>query len=418
MPPVLHRKNLRSPAFRWFAGVAFALASWWSLFTPTQIRYRLDTDVYRLGALRFWEGNALYEGNFRIIDDIFLPFTYPPISAVAFLPLTPLTAHGASLVFGAVNLLVLFAICWILLWRVVGLSRTDATWSGLALAAAFSFFGPVLTTLHYGQINLVLALMILLDATLVPPRYRGFLTGCATALKLTPAVFGLWFLLRRDFASVIRMGIGAAGLTAIGFAVMPGESMKYWFGTLQSTDRIGGLEYASNQSISGELWRLGLRDATSGTWLWIILVLVALAVTVALMLRLFRQGLPLLALCVNGFFGVLASPVSWAHHFVWVAIALVIMAAVAQRGKVAHERMLTILVALGVVCYFLNPATIMPDGDKLELGWNTAQHVIGNAYLWWIVLAYVVLWRGCGFAPVRTDSDDTPLHRRKERVSP
>ncbi len=60
----------------------------------------------------------------------------------------------------------------------------------------------------FGQINVVLMTLVIADC--VPRRTpwpRGLLLGLGIALKLTPAVFLLYFLLRRD---------NRAALTAVG----------------------------------------------------------------------------------------------------------------------------------------------------------------------------------------------------------
>lgn len=400
------QRILRTPAFRWTTGILAFLATWWSLFTPLHIRYRLDTDVYRLGAQRLLDGLDLYAGGFPIRDGITLPFTYPPISALAFIPLTLFTAHGASFAFGVINLAVLTLICWIIARNIAGLSPSDAIWAAVFIAAVMTLFGPVASALNYGQVNLVLLLFVLLDATLIPPRFRGVLTGVATAFKLTPAVFGLWFLLRRDWASIARMGAAAVGMTALGFAVLPQNSWDYWFGALKKTERIGGLEYSSNQSINGELWRLGLRTADGGTWWWLLLVLLALVATLLLMRRLLMAGLPVVALCVNALFGLLASPVSWDHHFVWEAVMLLVLAAYALHGRFRDvpssvgtakqrcrkQQAVWWLVGVGVVCLAVTPVNFSPTGHGAEHHWGVVWHLAGNGFLWWTIAAYVVLW--------------------------
>lgn len=399
-PQSISRDRRNAVAFRWVAALLALVAVTWSLFTSTGIRYRLDTDVYRLGAQRILDGQDLYSGSFLISDDIFLPFTYPPISALAFVPLTIFTAHGASLVFGIVNIGAIAGIVWLLLTHLGHLPATTVRWLVVFLTGALIFFGPVASTLNYGQVNLILVLMIVLDATVVPPRFRGILTGLATAFKLTPAVFGLWFLLRKDVPSILRMGVSALVATGIGFLFLPDASMRYWFGTLQKTDRIGGLGYSSNQSFNGELWRLGVRTADAGTAWWLLLVGIALVATVAVMIRLFRRGLPVLALCVNAFFGLLASPVSWDHHFVWVAVFVVVLGIywydpASRPGGVWTPAQLKLLAGLaisGIVCCAVSPRTVAPSSGNVEQEWNIFWHVLGNAYMWWMIAAFVVLW--------------------------
>lgn len=412
------------PKHKWLIGILSTLAAAWVLFDNHGVRYSLDVNVYRLGAQRLLDGLPLYDGAFHIHDEINLPFTYPPISAIIFIPLTVLGDYSLSFVMSLLNLVLLFGIVWFLLRRVGGLDRPSSTWIGAGLTAVLTFIGPTVSTLNFGQVNLVLVALILADALLVPTRFRGILTGIATSLKLTPAVFGLWFLLQKDWRSILRMGAATAGMTAIGFLILPAESTRYWFTTLRETDRIGGPMYSSNQSINAELWRLGLRTEDGGSMLWLVLVLVALAASVALMLRLFRAGQPLLALCVNGFFGLLASPVSWAHHFVWVPFFLIVLGLLAWRERtttrsaqapgaegsvvndsavshsamdrftwnISRRRVWLCLTVAGVLCFALIPTSYAPSTNNVELEWNAAWHLFGNAYLWWTLATYPALW--------------------------
>ncbi|WP_459610478.1 glycosyltransferase 87 family protein [Corynebacterium urogenitale] len=407
--PPRHPRHLHlSTRLKWLIAVASILAMAWIFFDHTGIRYALDVNVYRLGAQRLLDGQPLYEGSFPINEDISLPFTYPPISAILFVPLTLFGPQSVSIAMNIVNIALLYGTVWFLLRRLGNLDRTSASWVAAGLAAVLSLIGPIVSTLNFGQVNMLLAAMILADALLVPRKFRGLLTGFATALKLTPAVFGLWLLLRKDWASIVRMGIGTLGLTAIAHLITPRDSTDYWLHTLAETERIGGLGYSSNQSLNGELWRLGLRTEDAGSVVWIALVLVALAATVALMLRLLRAGQPLLALCVNAFFGLLASPVSWAHHFVWVPIFLLILGLLAWRQRaespasssvaerftwnIAQRRVWLCLSIMGVLCFALIPTAYTPSTGNVELEWNLGWHIIGNAYLWWTLAAYPALW--------------------------
>lgn len=364
------------------------------------LRVALDVNVYRLGAQRLLDGLPLYEGGFPIHGGISLPFTYPPVSAIMFTPLTFLGPVAVSAAMTALNLALLYGIVWMVLRRVGGLDRISASWVAAGCSSVLVFSGPVVSTLYFGQINLVLVALVLTDAFLVPRRYRGVLMGVAAAVKLTPAVFGLWLLLRKDWASAARMVCAALSVTLVAHLLMPQDSAAYWLHALADTERIGGLAYASNQSINGELWRLGLRTATEGGALWMALVLVVFAATVALMLRLLRAGQPGAALAVNALFGLLASPVSWAHHFVWVVVFLfaggVMLWRVRREQGMAsgafHWRGLGWLIAAGAVCVALQPTSLAPSARNLELEWNVFQHVLGNAYLWWMLAAYPALW--------------------------
>ncbi|MGH3558644.1 MAG: alpha-(1-2)-phosphatidylinositol mannosyltransferase, partial [Mycobacterium sp.] len=79
--------------------VVAALGYWtWRVFEHTS--YRIDVDVYRMGAQAWRDGHQLYgDVLFKTwLQDTPLPFTYPPIAAVLFTPFTWLSLRDASLV--------------------------------------------------------------------------------------------------------------------------------------------------------------------------------------------------------------------------------------------------------------------------------------------------------------------------------
>ena len=78
------------------------------------------------------------------------------------------------------------------------------------------------STLTYDQINALLMALVAFDCLRRAPRWpRGILVGIAAAVKLTPAVFLLFFLLRRDLRSAARAGLSFAACTGAGFALAP-----------------------------------------------------------------------------------------------------------------------------------------------------------------------------------------------------
>jgi alpha-1,2-mannosyltransferase len=74
---------------------------------------------------------------------------------------------------------------------------------------------PVRTTLALGQINIVLMALVAFDLLLPSTWFtvagrtvgwpRGVLTGIAAAIKLTPLVFLLYFLARRDLRGAVSL---------------------------------------------------------------------------------------------------------------------------------------------------------------------------------------------------------------------
>lgn len=149
------------------------------------------------------------------------------------------------------------------------------------------------------------------------PWPRGLLVGLAAAIKLTPAIFVLFFLSRKRWKPVLTAVGTFAGAGLIGWVLAPGQSKQFWFDAMLDPRRVGGLAYTANQSLRGLLFRLGSPE----TW-WMVLCLIVLVVTVLVLPRLRDDLTALLAVAAAG---LLISPVSWSHHWVWIAPALLLL---------------------------------------------------------------------------------------------
>jgi alpha-1,2-mannosyltransferase len=75
--------------------------------------------------------------------------------------------------------------------------------------------------------------------------------------------------------------------------------------------------------------------------------------------------------CLGALAMLLASPVSWSHHWVWaVPVALVLW---------EHRRWAAVA---WTAVFVTRPILWPPWGEHRELHWGVLDHVIGNAYLW------------------------------------
>jgi alpha-1,2-mannosyltransferase len=297
----------------WLAALIWLLAEW-------SDHYPIDLDVYRLGGLAWLEGNPLYVGFTGPPLDPDLPFTYPPMAAVLFSGLSVVPQWAQNLLVVASGFVALTAVCV----AVAGKVRPSLMWTAGPVAAIGALtLDPVWMTYGYGQINLFLLAMVVIDCLLVTdPRRRGVLVGIAAAIKLTPAIFVLYFLVKRDRRAAITSMATFACLVVAGFLVAPGDSAQYWFHTLLNPDRIGDMSLSTNQSIRGVLRGLDLAPGTE-TVLWAALAAAVVAVAVFVARRTHDD---LVALFTIAAAGLLASPVSWLHHWVWCVPVLVFLA--------------------------------------------------------------------------------------------
>jgi alpha-1,2-mannosyltransferase len=339
--------------------------------------YRIDLDVYRTGARVLLRGGDLYGRLPRLGDGHELPFTYPPFAALTFVPLTLLGYRTASWLLTAVTIVSVAAS--LRCFAVSTAAEAGARMRRLlpwALPAAL-LLEPVRSTLTYGQINVVLMALVSFDCLTRAPRWpRGIGVGIAAALKLTPAVFLLFFLLRQDLRSAARAGLSFAACTGAGFVLAPHDSLRYWTAIAYQPSRIGGIAYASNQSILGALARLNLGNPVR-TWLWLALCLLTVALAVTGMRGAFKANQAANALLLNAAAGLLISPISWSHHWVWAAPALLTCLATASPGR----RRPPAVAILALLVFAIAPHWLLASGAGRELHWAWWQQAVGDSYV-------------------------------------
>ena len=328
-----------------------------------------DLDVYRAGGASWLHGSPLYTDEFPF----WLPFTYPPVAAVLFGALAILPLVAAATLLTAAGL--------------VGLSLASfgaVPHRAVALLAVTGgvLLEPVRTTLTFGQVNLVLMGLVAADCLLGRTRWpRGLLVGLAAAVKLTPAVFILFFLARRQPGAAVTATVTFAAATSAGMLLAPADSLRYWHTTIFDPSRIGGGEFATNQSLRGALARLGLPEVC-----WVVLVLVVLALAWRGARRAAEPVVALLvvALLVVAAAGLLVSPVSWSHHWVWIVPAVFVFAVRLYRNRRGMVALAAVVVAFAFGHRFL------PHARQRELEWTWWQHVLGNSYV--LVAMAFLIW--------------------------
>ena len=161
----------------------------------------------------------------------------------------------------------------------------------------------------------------------------GIGIGLAAGVKLTPLIFIPYLLLTRKYRqAAVASGVFVATV-ALGYAVLPKDSGTYWVhGLFLKANRIVFLGTRGNQSLRGAVTRLA-GSVTSGTAPWIaaaILVVIAGLIAAAV---LYRAGHPVPGMLACALTGLLVSPLSWDHHWVWVAPAIALLAHQGARAR-------------------------------------------------------------------------------------
>lgn len=376
----------------------------------------VDLRVYRDGGLVWLHGRSIYEANFPApYGDGRLPFTYPPFAAIAFVAIGVLPFGLALAAITLVSMLSLAATLWVVLRRLeVGPVRARQA-AALGSLVAFGL-EPVRTTILFGQINLVLMGMVALDLLLPRTRWpRGLLVGLAAAVKLTPAMFVLFFIVRRDWRSLAwsAVGFGAAVLLALGLA--PTDSRLYWTSLVFQSTRIGQPSFAANESLYGILARLTSSAEVHGV-LWPMLCSAVLAVGLYATYRARRAGEDVVAILALAATGLVVSPISWSHHWVWTAPAAATVIVGLTRAGIPREWRGWLAAACGVgglLVFGIGCQQFLEQPQAVVIiHWNWWRQVVGNSYLWaaLLFLAYAAFVRRPGSADV------SPRDRTEDRV--
>ncbi|GAA1527269.1 glycosyltransferase 87 family protein [Kribbella lupini] len=351
----------------------------------------IDLRVYRMGGSVLLDRASLYDAQ---LPGSGLPFTYPPFAAIAMVPLAAVPWGVALVVWTTISVLCIGAI-----WRA---ALPESAWNLLpqhlshkriavlaALTLASLLLEPVWQTIQFGQINLLLTAMILLD--LIRPqnaRWRGFWVGVTIGVKLTPLPFLAFLLITKQWRAFRNAVLGLLATMAIGFAVVPNQSWEYWTVVIRNANRVGGLAYTANQSFMGFLSRLG-DDAGWIQPVWFVLSAVFGLLVLWLARRYWLADERVTAISVMALAVLYASPVSWSHHWVWI-IPLGVSLIRAVDGRWGR-RPAIVTAVLWYGLFVLRSIWWVPYRDDRELSWSFWQSIPGNSHLILGMIAFVVL---------------------------
>jgi alpha-1,2-mannosyltransferase len=354
---------------------------------------------YRAAPLYGWPGYA------------HLPFTYSPFAAMVFTVLTLFSFMTLAKITVGVNIAAMLATIWMTLGGLGcrrDLARLGAT---LLMAAPLLWTEPIQRTLFLGQIEIVLMTLIIWDQVQPDRRWwKGAGIGIGAGIDLIPLIFIPYLVLTRRFRqAAVATGTFAATFL-IGFAVLPADSRRYWLtGLFAHGPRTGFVGWEGNQSLPALITRLtGNVLRAQPTWLAVDAVVLIAGVICAALID--RAGHRMAGLLTCALTGLLCSPISWDHHWVWVVPGVVTAAVYAVRARGAW-RWAMVSLAAGLVLVFgawpgslwhlpgntggyfegliwvpplTNPETYLRIGDKpwyAEYHWHGLQLLFGNLYV-------------------------------------
>lgn len=331
----------------------------------------MDYEVYLRAAREIWT-EALYE------DREILPFRYPPIAAVFFLPLRLVSEAFGHNVLNTLSVAATVVISYCVLgWYRVGTVQVRQV---LAFAATTVLVlgTPWRTELALGQINSILLAFIIIAVTRRLDGARwGALLGVSIAIKLAAGIVVPGLLLLRRWKTAVAAVCSFLLSIVIGFAVIPKNAATFWFETFPRMSGGAPRSEIFSQNLSGALPRFGFGQgidlAVILCWCCL-LVLTVLGVVIAA-----RQRDLLKVTFVLGVAGLLGQPVTWTHHWVWLGPAAIVFAISIARARLKWPWILSLALVLATVLFPVGYA--MPGNSLTGMGLPVWQALVASSYV-------------------------------------
>jgi alpha-1,2-mannosyltransferase len=352
------------------------------------VHQQLDLATYLLGG-----GHAASNDLFTVTypaDN--LGFTYPPFSALLFAPFAHLPERVCEVVFSWVNLAALFGLLAVSLRAACRvLDRRTIVWWALVLLLPVALFDPVRQTFLLGQVNIILALMVVADLTMDLPVPRGILVGLAAAIKVTPLILIPYLFMTRQGRSGVRASVSFCVAALLAAAVNASTSWSYWTHYIRDPQRAGMLSWVGNQGVLGALERaLGHTVSTPTTFVVVVSVAVVGLVIAA---GAYRRSSAVLGLLVVEATESLASPVSWSHHFIWMVLLVAWLALAEDRPRYGEWYALGVAVLLWAAPYWW-----VPHGPSITFAGRGWLIPVSDCF----VVLFLVLIAGAGIRVLRS----------------
>jgi alpha-1,2-mannosyltransferase len=315
-----------------------------------------------------------------------LGFTYPPFAALLFAVGAGASAGALKIALTAGSLVALPLLCGQSLAAAGVRLRGETIFLVSALAL---MTWPVAYTVHLGEVNLILA--VLVGADLLRRRdgawWQGIGTGLAAGIKLTPLIFVVYLALTGRLRAAATATVTFAVTVTAGFFWLPARSRTFWLGgVFYNQSRIGNPANPSDQSLSGAIARLAGTGDPPRIW-WLVAALAVGLAGLAVAVWAHRRGHRLAGVVCCAVTGLLVSPISWTHHWVWdIPLLVWLTTAASRQGSAIGASRAAASRAVAAACALAALAGAAVFSDYTPIPWpghppDAGRMVAGDPYV-------------------------------------
>ncbi|MCX6564620.1 MAG: glycosyltransferase family 87 protein [Candidatus Aminicenantes bacterium] len=333
---VISAPILRKKAVLW--ALILLCAAWFLLQAyPYLNTWDLDSISYYAGAHGLRKHINIYDDNeFQSMVDTLVgkgvivnPYIYPPLLAQLCLPLTRLSPSAFFLLVFILNVALTFFNLF-LLSRFLELDRHPTILPLLFPFTLLLFNAPILTTIDYGQINILVFTATLLFMAFQKkgkPFAAGFFLSLAVFIKIYPILFVLPFIFFKRWKSLAAFIVNSAAMLALSIVVSGAalwldfakSTLSLFFKKPDSPFTQGFQSSFNNVSLKGFLTqgfaRLHLPESPVVPLFLLAAVLLVLWIFVSPRKREVAAD-PALEGSLLLILTLVLAPITWSHHFV------------------------------------------------------------------------------------------------------
>ncbi|MBI5574005.1 MAG: DUF2029 domain-containing protein [Elusimicrobia bacterium] len=184
----------------------------------------VDFSVYYEATSNFFKfGLSPYFAIEYIVKGTGLYFIYPPTFLIFFSPIILLPVNIAKWFWILLNLLLFFLLGY---WFAVKILKLNKKFDKLLLLLLLYNFNPFFLCIFVGQMDILILFFLYISFYFIVKNredFIGIIVGILTLIKLTPIIFSLYFLIRRNLKAVKWLALTISVFVIISLLLFPTE---------------------------------------------------------------------------------------------------------------------------------------------------------------------------------------------------